>query len=354
MQQAPAMFVPHWLGTEAMAVLVVVALILRTSKIMTVCDILLLGVERYLPLTNHDYNTITDGAEVGDVTVLTRAKPKMTAVPRVSQKKAKKKAKTGGKAAKEEGGGALGAGKEAAGDDGAEPAAAPPPTPTTTVRLETDRLTRKELAEQEHITELYAVLVTVAVSVAAILASATERCLRAVPTGKEFISVVCLALVLMSWRTLVSFCWAAKSSLGGGFGDEIKLLFKLCALCFFLLAVHAGLSTAEWFEPRIDASVQLASKGIQQWALTINSSLITDDMREHLREATKAKTPAHLRGAVTMFLFPLLGAGWFLASFYPAVRAVSRCPATGRQPARAAALPSAFVGAGIAGKGKAD
>ena len=40
-------FVPYWLGTEAIAMLVVIALVARVAKIMSVCDLVLLGMERF-------------------------------------------------------------------------------------------------------------------------------------------------------------------------------------------------------------------------------------------------------------------------------------------------------------------
>lgn len=47
-------FIPHWLGTEAMAMFVVVALMMRLHNIWSVVDLVLKGIERYQPLINND------------------------------------------------------------------------------------------------------------------------------------------------------------------------------------------------------------------------------------------------------------------------------------------------------------
>jgi hypothetical protein len=47
-------FVPHWLGTEAITMFVLTAAMMRLHNVCSVVDFVLLGIERYEPLMNID------------------------------------------------------------------------------------------------------------------------------------------------------------------------------------------------------------------------------------------------------------------------------------------------------------
>ena len=112
--------------------LLVVALLARVTKICNVCDFLLLGMQRYVPMTNLEVEKLIGSNLDASKKTLTKS-AKLTAAPRKSQKKMNQ-----AKAAQT---------KEQAAKDG-------DCSTKQMVKLETERVRRGDLSDQQYFAEL--------------------------------------------------------------------------------------------------------------------------------------------------------------------------------------------------------
>jgi hypothetical protein len=286
-REAVMVFVPHWLGTEAIAMFVVSALMMRLHNICSVVDFVLLGIERYEPLMVNDIEKLSrSNARAMD----TASKPLVTSG---STKKRKKRTQDANQQVDSE----------------------PSPSDANRVKLRTDRARRGELSEGDWWEPLYLTLAVVTVLIIVLVVSSIERCRRAAAPATDLSALLCLALVTMSTRYLLSLAYTGEAG-----AAEMRLLLKLGVGGFIFSACCNVFLDVKYLEFRIDHGARLLGVAVHTWMQSVAERMpdyVPADMMENLR---KPPDTAGLQMAVTVALLPLLTAAWTVAVFFPGVR----------------------------------
>jgi hypothetical protein len=279
-------FVPHWLGTEAITMFVVSALMMRLHNICSVVDFVLLGIERYEPMMVNDIQKLSrSNARAVD----TSSKPMVTGG---STKKRKKRAQ-----------------------EASQPEPEPSPSDKDRVKLRTDRARRGELSEGLWWSPLYLTLAVALVLVVIITVSSVERCRRVAQPATDLSALLCLALVAMSTRYLLSFAYTGEAGTA-----EVRLLLKLGAAGFIFAACCNVFLDVKYLEFGIDHGARLLGVAVHSWMQSVAEKMPDYIPAEAMANLRAAPDTAGLQMAVTVALLPLLAAAWTVAIFFPGVR----------------------------------
>ena len=266
---------------------VVTALMMRLHNICSVVDFVLLGIERYEPLQVNDIEKLNrSNARAVD----TASKPMVTSG---STKKRKKRTQEANQQVESESS----------------------PSDADRVKLRTDRARRGELSEGVWWEPLYLTLAVLAILIVVATVSSVERCRGAVAPCTDLSALLCLALVAMSTRYLLSFAYTGEAG-----AAEVKLLVKLGAAGFIFSACCNVFLDVKFLEFRIDHGARLLGVAVHAWMHSVAERMpdyIPADMMENLRQPPDTKG---LQMAVTVALLPLLTAAWTVAVFFPGVR----------------------------------
>lgn len=151
--------------------------------------------------------------------------------------------------------------------------------------------------------------------IAVITVSSIERCRKAAAPATDLSALLCLALLAMSTRYLLSFAYSGEAA-----AAEVKLLLKLGVTGFLFSALCNVFLDVKYLEFRIDHGARLLGVAVHAWLHSVAERMpdyVPGDLMANLR---KPADTAGLQMAATVALLPLATAVWTIAVFFSGVR----------------------------------